>query len=95
MVPLPPAINTLHLCDGALALGDRRSLISRIILLVEAWREVAPDGSYLQGPVFDEPCILTAELELSRVREESMSLDVVGHYHRPDCLKLVVRRSRR
>jgi predicted amidohydrolase len=56
---------------------------------------IAPDGSYMKGPVFDEPCILTAELELSRVREESMSLDVAGHYHRPDCLELVVTRSRR
>jgi nitrilase len=56
---------------------------------------IGPDGSYLQGPVFDEPCILTAELELSRVREESMSLDVSGHYHRPDSLELVVTRTRR
>jgi predicted amidohydrolase len=56
---------------------------------------IAPDGSYLQGPVFDEPRILTAELELSRVREESMSLDVAGHYHRPDCLELVITRRRR
>ncbi len=55
---------------------------------------IAPDGSYLQGPVFDEPRILTAELALSRVREESMSLDVAGHYHRPDCLELVITRRR-
>lgn len=56
---------------------------------------IAPDGSYIAGPVYEEPCILTAELDLSRVREESMSLDVAGHYHRPDCLELVVARSRR
>jgi predicted amidohydrolase len=56
---------------------------------------IAPDGSYLAGPVFDEPCILSAELDLSQMREESMSLDVTGHYHRPDCLELRVSRNRR
>lgn len=56
---------------------------------------IGPDGGYLAGPVFDEPCTLTAELDLQRVREESMSLDVSGHYHRPDCLELRVTRSRR
>jgi len=56
---------------------------------------VGPDGAYVAGPVFDEPCTLTAELDLGRVREESMSLDVTGHYHRPDCLELRVTRSRR
>lgn len=56
---------------------------------------VGPDGAYLAGPVYEEACILTAEIELSRVREEAMSLDVAGHYSRPDCLTLTVTRSRR
>jgi predicted amidohydrolase len=56
---------------------------------------VGPDGAYVAGPVFDEACILSADLELDRVREESMSLDVAGHYGRPDCLELRVTRSRR
>jgi predicted amidohydrolase len=56
---------------------------------------IAPDGSYVAGPVFDEPCVLEAELDLARVREESMTLDVAGHYHRPDCLELRVTRSSR
>jgi predicted amidohydrolase len=55
---------------------------------------VGPDGSYLSGPLFDEPGILTADLDLGRIREESMSLDVAGHYHRPDCLALSVTRRR-
>jgi nitrilase len=55
---------------------------------------IGPDGAYLAGPVYDAPCMLHAELELGRVREESMSLDVAGHYHRPDCLELVVTRRR-
>jgi len=56
---------------------------------------IAPNGAYVAGPVFDEPCILTAELDLAQVREELMSLDVAGHYSRPDCLELRVTRTRR
>jgi nitrilase len=56
---------------------------------------IGPDGAYIVGPAFDEPAILTAELDLTRVREESMNLDVTGHYHRPDCLELTVTRTRR
>ncbi len=56
---------------------------------------IGPNGAYVAGPVFDEPCILTAELDLEHVREELMSLDVAGHYSRPDCLELRVTRTRR
>jgi predicted amidohydrolase len=45
---------------------------------------IAPDGQLLAGPVFDEETILTAELDLSRIKEESLVLDVTGHYSRPD-----------
>lgn len=45
---------------------------------------IAPDGSLLAGPVFEEETILTADLDLSRVAEESLALDVTGHYSRPD-----------
>jgi len=56
---------------------------------------IGPNGAYIAGPVFDEPSILTAELDLEQVREELMSLDVAGHYSRPDCLELRVTRTRR
>jgi predicted amidohydrolase len=45
---------------------------------------IGPDGRYLAGPVYEEPRVLLAELDLSRIREESMTLDVTGHYHRPE-----------
>lgn len=45
---------------------------------------IAPDGGVLAGPVFDEELILTADLDLSRIAEESLALDVTGHYSRPD-----------
>ena len=48
---------------------------------------IGPDGAYLAEPVFEGPAILTADLDLGRVREESMTLDVAGHYARPDCFE--------
>jgi len=52
---------------------------------------IAPDGSLLAGPVFEEEVILTADLDLSRVAEESLALDVSGHYSRPDIFEVKLR----
>lgn len=52
---------------------------------------IAPDGSVLAGPVFDEEVILTADVDLSRIVEESLALDVTGHYSRPDIFELKLR----
>ncbi|HEY7544466.1 MAG TPA: carbon-nitrogen hydrolase family protein, partial [Blastocatellia bacterium] len=52
---------------------------------------IAPDGSLLAGPVFDEETILLAELDLSRIREESLTLDVTGHYSRSDIFEFDVK----
>jgi predicted amidohydrolase len=45
---------------------------------------IAPDGSLLAGPAFKEETILTADLDLSHIARESLTLDVTGHYSRPD-----------
>jgi predicted amidohydrolase len=45
---------------------------------------IGPDGKYIVEPLYDEPRILMAELDLRRASEESMTLDVTGHYHRPE-----------
>jgi predicted amidohydrolase len=50
---------------------------------------IAPDGQVVAGPVFDAPAVLTAQISLDRVREESMNLDVAGHYSRPDVFRLL------
>ena len=49
---------------------------------------IAPDGSLLAGPIFDKETILTADLDLSRIAEESLTLDVTGHYYRPDLFEV-------
>jgi predicted amidohydrolase len=45
---------------------------------------IGPDGRYVVEPVYDAPRVLVAELDLGRIREESMTLDVTGHYQRPE-----------
>ena len=56
---------------------------------------IGPDGEYIVAPCFDEATILCADLPLQRIREESMALDVSGHYSRPDVLRLEVKRGTR
>ncbi len=45
---------------------------------------IGPDGRYIAEPVYDEARMLVAELDLGRIAEEQMTLDVTGHYHRPE-----------
>jgi predicted amidohydrolase len=56
---------------------------------------IAPDGKILAGPVFDREDILSAEIDLNRIREESMTLDVTGHYSRADCFDFRTIRHKR
>ncbi|MEP6977424.1 MAG: carbon-nitrogen hydrolase family protein [Thermoleophilia bacterium] len=51
---------------------------------------LAPDGSYLAGPLWDEEGILYAELDPMVLYEERQRFDAAGHYHRPDVLSLKV-----
>ena len=51
---------------------------------------LAPDGSYLAGPLWDEEGILYAELDPKLLYEERQRFDAAGHYHRPDVLSLKV-----
>jgi nitrilase len=52
---------------------------------------LAPDGSYLAGPLYDDEGVLYADLEPSKLLEERQRFDAVGHYSRPDVLQLTVR----
>ena len=51
---------------------------------------LAPDGSYLAGPLYGEEGVLYADLDAARLREERQRFDAAGHYHRPDVLRLTV-----
>ncbi len=52
---------------------------------------IAPDGSYVAGPLFDEETIIEAEIDLGQIDRERMTLDVSGHYARPDVFSFEVR----
>jgi len=45
---------------------------------------IAPNGRYLAGPVYDEETIVVADCDLSEITREALTLDVSGHYSRPD-----------
>jgi hypothetical protein len=49
---------------------------------------IGPDGLYVAGPSFGTEVILLARIHLDRIREESLTLDVTGHFHRPDLFRL-------
>ena len=55
---------------------------------------ISPDGSYIVEPVVGKEELLVAEIETDRALEESLTLDVAGHYSRPDVFEVTVRRKR-
>jgi nitrilase len=55
---------------------------------------LAPDGSYLAGPLYDEEGVLYAELAPALLRAERQRFDPAGHYHRPDVFRLRVSSTR-
>ncbi len=54
---------------------------------------IAPDGSYVAGPSYDEETILYGEIDLARVALAKNQVDVAGHYSRPDVVRLVFDQS--
>jgi nitrilase len=55
---------------------------------------LAPDGSYLAGPLWDEEGVLYAELDPFRLYEARQRFDPAGHYHRPDVFRFGLATSR-
>jgi len=51
---------------------------------------VDPLGQVLAGPLWDEEGIVTAEIDLARIRQAMYDFDPVGHYSRPDVFQLTV-----
>lgn len=55
---------------------------------------IGPDGKYVVEPVYERETILTAELDLNAVDREKMTLDVSGHYSRPDVFNFDIAKRR-
>ncbi|MCH9651015.1 MAG: carbon-nitrogen hydrolase family protein [Deltaproteobacteria bacterium] len=54
---------------------------------------IAPDGSYVAEPVYDQEALIVAEIDPSAVDREAMTLDVSGHYSRPDIFRFKIQRD--
>jgi nitrilase len=48
---------------------------------------IGPDTHYVLDPVFDREELLVADLDLTQIDREMMTLDVSGHYARPDIFR--------
>ena len=51
---------------------------------------VSPLGEVIAGPLYDREGMLVADLDLDEIVRSQVDFDVVGHYARPDVLRLVV-----
>ncbi len=51
---------------------------------------IAPNGRYPAGPVYDEETVVVADCDLGEITREAMTLDVSGHYSRPDLFEFRV-----
>lgn len=56
---------------------------------------IGPDGQFLLAPVFGQTATLTAELDLSEIKKEQLTMDVTGHYQRADIFAFRVNKSRK
>jgi len=69
---------------------DLPNELSRPPEVSEKWIErggsavIGPDATYVVEPVFDREELIVAELDLAQIDREAMTLDVSGHYARPD-----------
>jgi nitrilase len=76
--------------DQALELLEAIPGEDKDLILTGGSAVIAPNSDYLKGPVFDEPCIIYAEMEPERITEGRFVLDTDGHYSRPDVFHLEV-----
>ena len=51
---------------------------------------VDPLGTVLAGPVYDQSCVVVAELDMGLIVRGKYDFDPVGHYARPDLFNLTV-----
>ena len=88
---------------GLMRKSDIKSDLPHAELLIETADQMmanggscvaAPNGEWLLEPQSDDESLYIVELDHDRVLEERHSLDVAGHYSRPDVTRLTVNRKR-
>jgi len=71
-----------ELCDGVVSQPGDRQWIERGGSAV-----IGPDSNYIVPPIFDREELIIADLDLTHIDREAMTLDVSGHYARPDVFR--------
>ena len=56
---------------------------------------IGPDGKFITQPLFEEERIITATLDPLAIDRERMTLDVTGHYARPDLFEWQMKKRSR
>ena len=56
---------------------------------------IAPDTRYVVDPVYDREEFIVADLDLTEIDQAVMTLDVSGHYSRPDVFQFTVKSQKR
>ena len=56
---------------------------------------IGPNGAYVVQPVYGREALVAGDIDLDQATAESLTLDVAGHYSRPDVFEFAVRRRRR
>jgi nitrilase len=51
---------------------------------------IGPLGQVMAGPVYEQACIMTCDLDLEDIPRAKYDFDVTGHYARPDVFRLFV-----
>ncbi len=80
--------------SAALALLDEIPGTDSDLLQSGGSSVIAPDGTYVVEPKFEDPATIYAELDLKRITEGHLEIDTAGHYSRPDIFKLEINRDR-
>ncbi|HID54552.1 MAG TPA: carbon-nitrogen hydrolase family protein, partial [Anaerolineae bacterium] len=51
---------------------------------------ISPEGDLLAGPLYEQPGLVSAEIDPQQAVDGRLTLDVMGHYGRPDIFQLHV-----
>lgn len=84
-----------HGRDVPTPLEKRAGLSDHELLLRGGSAIIGPDAGYVTEPLLDAEGTILADLDPLAIDRESMTLDVTGHYHRPELLRVEVQPSAR